>query len=66
MTHKELDEKALLATEKFLDRRALIFIEEAISNYIGRHGVGKTCDYLESMIEYLSEFSHEEGKDDDV
>lgn len=65
MSHKELDEKALLATDKFLDRRALIFIEEAISNYIGRHGVGKTRHYLESMINYLSEFETEE-KDDDV
>ncbi len=63
MSHKELDEKGLLATEKFLDRRALIFIEEAISNYIGRHGVEKTCIYLQEMIEYLSEFNHKE-KDD--
>ena len=62
MTHKELNDKALLATDKFLDRRALIFIEEAIGHYAARHGIEKTCVYLEYMIEYLSEFNHEEKK----
>jgi hypothetical protein len=56
------EEKELLnsrvadATEKFLDRRALIFLEEAIAHYIGRHGVKKTQDYLRYMIDYLDEF----------
>lgn len=54
--HEELDRKGLDATEKFLDRRALIFIEEAIAHYIGRHGVKKTQDYLRYQIEYLDEF----------
>ena len=63
MSHKELDEKGLLATEKFLDRRSLIFIEEAIGHYADRHGIKKTRQYLQYMIEYLSEFETEE-KDD--
>lgn len=48
------------ATEKFLDRRALIFIEEAISNYMDRHGVKKTRQYLEYTLEFLNEFETEE------
>lgn len=56
MSHKELDEKGLLATEKYLDRRALIFIEEAIAHYIGRHGIKKTQEYLQYQLEYLEEF----------
>lgn len=59
----ELDKKVLDATDKFLDRRALIFIEEAIAHYIGRHGVKKTRQYLEYMLEYLNEFETEERKD---
>ena len=58
-----LDRKVGEATEKFLDRRALIFIEEAIAHYNGRHGVKKTRQYLQYMIEYLEEFETEE-KDD--
>ena len=56
----ELDRQARLATEKFLDRRSLIFIEEAIGHYIERHGVKKTRHYLEYMLEYLNEFETEE------
>lgn len=56
MSHKELDEKGLLATEKFLDRRARIFIEEAIAHHNGRFGVKKTREYLKDMIDYLEEF----------
>ena len=56
----ELDRQARLATEKYLDRRALIFIEEAIGHYIDRHGVKKTRQYLEYMLEYLNEFETEE------
>lgn len=63
MSHKELDDKCRSAAELFLDRRALIFIEEAIGHYVARHGVKKTRQYLEYMIEYLSEFETEE-KDD--
>lgn len=59
----ELDKKVLDATDKFLDRRALIFIEEAIAHYIGRHGVKKTRQYLEYMLEYLNEFETEDRKD---
>lgn len=59
------EEKELLnsrvadATDKFLDRRALIFLEEAIAHYIGRHGVKSTRQYLEYMLEYLNEFETE-------
>lgn len=56
----ELDKKVQDATDKFLDRRALIFIEEAIANYNGRHGVKKTRQYLTYMLEYLHEFEREE------
>lgn len=56
----ELNRKVQDATEKFLDRRALIFIEEAISHYVARHGVKKTRQYLEYMLEYLHEFETEE------
>lgn len=56
----ELDRQAKLATEKYLDRRSLIFIEEAIGHYIERHGVKKTRHYLEYMLEYLHEFEREE------
>jgi len=59
----QVNEKTLDATEKFLDRRALIFIEAAISHYNGRHGVKKTRQYLQYMLEYLEEFETEERKD---
>jgi hypothetical protein len=59
----QVNEKTLEATEKFLDRRALIFIEEAIAHYNGRHGVKKTRRYLQYMLEYLEEFETEETKD---
>ena len=58
----ELDKKVQDATDKFLDRRALIFIEEAIANYNGRHGVKKTRQYLTYMLEYLHEFEREEDR----
>jgi hypothetical protein len=58
VSHKELDEKALLATDKYLDRRALIFVEEGIASYIDRHGVKKTREYLRYMLEYLEEFEN--------
>jgi hypothetical protein len=61
--NEELDKKVGEATEKFLDRRALIFIEEAIANYNGRHGVKKTRQYLQYMLEYLEEFETEEIDD---
>ena len=61
--NEELNKKVGEATEKFLDRRALIFIEEAIANYNGRHGVKKTRQYLQYMLEYLEEFETEERKD---
>lgn len=54
--HEELDKKGLDATEKFLDRRALIFIEEAIAHYVGRYGVKKAQEYLRYQIEFLEEF----------
>ena len=54
--NEELNRKALEATEKFLDRRALIFLEEAISHYMARHGAKKTRDYMQYMNEYLKEF----------
>ena len=60
---KEVEKKAIDATEKFLDRRALIFIEEAIAHYNGRHGVKKTRQYLQYMLEYLHEFETEENRD---
>lgn len=59
----QVNQKTLDAAEKFLDRRALIFIEESISHYIARHGVKKTRQYLEYMLEYLEEFETEERKD---
>lgn len=59
---KEVEKKAIDATEKFLDRRALIFIEEAIAHYNGRHGVKKTRQYLQYMLEYLHEFETEENR----
>lgn len=61
--NEELNKKVGEATEKFLDRRALIFIEEAIAHYNGRHGVKKTRQYLQYMLEYLEEFETE-GKND--
>lgn len=61
--NEELNKKVGEATDKFLDRRALIFIEEAIANYNGRHGVKKTRQYLQYMLEYLEEFETEETKD---
>ena len=57
----ELDRKVKDATDKFLDRRALIFIEEAIANYSARHGVKKTRQYLTYMLDYLHEFEREEN-----
>jgi hypothetical protein len=59
----ELNKKVGDATDKFLDRRALIFIEEAIAHYNGRHGVKKTRQYLQYMLDYLEEFETEERKD---
>lgn len=59
----ELDKYCRSAAEDFLDRRALIFIEEAIAHYNARHGVKKTRQYLEYMLEYLEEFETEERKD---
>jgi hypothetical protein len=56
----ELNKKIQDASEKFLDRRALIFIEEAIGHYVDRHGVKKTRQYLKYMLEYLNEFETEE------
>jgi hypothetical protein len=56
----ELNRKVKDATDKFLDRRALIFIEEAIANYSSRHGVKKTRQYLTYMLDYLHEFEREE------
>lgn len=61
--HEELDRQAQIAINKHLDRRALIFIEEAISNYIGRHGVKRTRQYLSEMIDYLNEFEREGNND---
>jgi hypothetical protein len=61
--NEELNKKVGEATDKFLDRRSLIFIEEAIGHYIERHGVKKTRHYLEYMLDYLEEFETEE-KDD--
>lgn len=58
--HEELNNRGLDATEKFLNRRALIFIEEAIAHYVGRYGVKKTQDYLRYQLEYLDEFRTEE------
>jgi hypothetical protein len=51
-----VNNKALDATDKYLDRRALIFIEEAIAHYNGRFGVKETRRYLQYMLEYLEEF----------
>lgn len=59
----DLDKYCRSAAEAFLDRRSLIFIEEAIANYNGRHGVKKTRQYLEYMLEYLEEFETEEKND---
>lgn len=63
MAMDELNRKVQDATEKFLDRRALIFIEEAIAHYSARHGIKKTRQYLEYMLEYLNEFETEDRKD---
>lgn len=60
MVMDELNKKVQDATDKFLDRRALIFIEEAIANYSARHGVKKTRQYLTYMLDYLHEFEREE------
>lgn len=59
---KEVEKKAIDATEKFLDRRALIFIDEAIGHYVERHGVKKTRHYLKYMLDYLEEFETEENR----
>jgi len=56
----EVDKYCRSAAEKYLDRRALIFIEEAIAHYNGRYGVKKTRQYLQYMLEYLEEFETEE------
>jgi hypothetical protein len=55
-----LDKYCQDASEKFLDRRAMIFIEEAIAHYIGRYGVKKTQEYLRYQLEYLDEFRTKE------
>ena len=60
----ETDKYCRSAAELYLDRRALIFIEEAIANYNARHGVKKTRQYLEYMLEYLEEFETEERNTD--
>jgi len=52
----DVDKYCQDASEKFLDRRALIFIEEAIAHYNGRFGVKETRRYLQYMLEYLEEF----------
>lgn len=57
--HEEINRRVEDATEKFLDRRALIFLEEAIAHYNGRFGVKKTRQYLEYMLDYLAEFETE-------
>lgn len=59
----EPDKYCRSAAEHFLDRRALIFLEEAIAHYNGRHGVKKTRQYLAYMLDYLKEFETEERKD---
>ena len=59
----DLDKYCRSAAEAFLDRRSLIFIEEAIGHYIERHGVKKTRHYLKYMLDYIEEFETEE-KDD--
>lgn len=56
----ETDKYCRSAAENFLDRRALIFLEEAIAHYNGRHGVKKTRQYLQYMLDYLEEFETEE------
>jgi hypothetical protein len=61
--NEELNKKVGEATDKFLDRRALIFIEEAIAHYNGRYGVKKTRQYLQYMLDYLEEFETEERED---
>lgn len=63
MSHEELNNRAISATEKFLDRRALIFIEEAIAHYGDRYGIKKTRQYLQYMLDYLEEFETEEKND---
>lgn len=63
MKNENLNKQVFSATEKFLDRRALIFLEEAIAHYVGRHGVKSTRQYLEYMLEYLNEFETEDRKD---
>lgn len=54
--HDRLNEKALDATEKFKDRRAIIFIQEAIANYIDRFGIKETRRHLHYMLDFLEEF----------
>lgn len=49
----KLNEKIQDAVDKFHDRRALIFIEEAIAYYNERHGIEKTIHYLKEMIDFL-------------
>lgn len=53
---RNVSNKALDATDKFLDRRARIFIEEAIAHHNGRFGVKETRRYLKYMLDYLEEF----------
>lgn len=55
-----LNQKGKEAMEKYLDRRSVIFVEEAIANYNERHGVKKTRQYLQYMLDYLHEFETEE------
>ena len=59
----EVDKYCRSASELYLDRRALLFLEEAIAHYNGRHGVKETRRYLKYMLDYLEEFETEERKD---
>lgn len=59
MEKSELDrinDLSKTAVEEHLDRRAHIFMEEAIANYLTRHSIKDTIYYLEQMIEQLKEF----------
>ena len=52
----KLSETSKKATELFLDRRALIFIEEAMAYYHERHGTEETIHYLQEQIDYFEQF----------
>lgn len=60
----DVDKYCRTAAELHLDRRALIFLEEAIASYNGRHGIKKTRQYLQYMLDYLEEFETEERNTD--